>query len=192
MSKRRPCARLARRFLLNSLRQHTFAWSDHRRRSSARPTGPASQRLEYTEFTLSWWRGGTSPEILRATVEHSNDGLTWTDLGAGMRVNGGWQWTNFALPTTGLTRIRGHVVGDDNGWFVETALGDQRIHWANGDAEIILKLLPSVLQGQVTVEASSDLSDWKPFTTISYAAGPIYFLDPPTRTQRFYRAKFVP
>src|SRR5260221_1818843 len=90
-------------------------------------TGPATQSLIFDGSTLTWMRGGTSPEVWRTTFEYSPDGGTaWTNLGAGSRIQGGWQLTGLALPTYSTFRARGYAVGgSDNasGWFVETIIG---------------------------------------------------------------------
>jgi uncharacterized delta-60 repeat protein len=96
-------------------------------------TGPATQSLTYDGSTLTWTRGGTSPEVWRTTFEYSPDGASWTNLGAGSRIPGlpagqagGWQLTGLALPTDTMFRARGYTVGglnDASGWFVETVTG---------------------------------------------------------------------
>src|SRR6266702_5739664 len=53
--------------------------------------GPATQSLTFDGSTLTWVRGGTSPEVWRTTFEYSPDGASWTNLGAGIRIPGGWQ-----------------------------------------------------------------------------------------------------
>jgi uncharacterized delta-60 repeat protein len=90
-------------------------------------TGPATQSLTFDGSTLTWMRGGTSPEVWRTTFEYSPDGGTvWTNLGAGLRISGGWQLTGVALPTYSTFRARGYAVGGNengSGWFVETIIG---------------------------------------------------------------------
>jgi hypothetical protein len=48
--------------------------------------------------TVDWIRSGASPEVGRVTFEQSADGATYTSLGAGTRISGGWQATGFSLP----------------------------------------------------------------------------------------------
>ena len=89
-------------------------------------TIPATQSLTFNGSTLTWTRGGTSPEVWRTTFEYSSDGSWWTALGGGIRMTGGWQLTGLALPTNATFRARGYTVGgQDNGssWFVETTIG---------------------------------------------------------------------
>src|SRR5258708_10697327 len=89
-------------------------------------TGPATQSLTFDGSTLTWTRGGSSPEVWRRTLEYSPDGTSWTNLGAGIRSPGGWQLTGLALPTNTTLRARGYTVGGQynaSGWFVETSIG---------------------------------------------------------------------
>jgi len=84
-------------------------------------TDPATQDLSYDGNTVTWLRGGTSPEVWRTFFDHSTDGLNWTNLGPGTRIVGGWRLTNVALPPDGTLRARGHVVGSNDGssWSAE-------------------------------------------------------------------------
>ena len=89
-------------------------------------TGLATQSLSYGDSTIAWLRGGTSPEVGRTTFDHSGDGLTWTNLGAGTRIVGGWQLAGVSLSPGGTIRARGHVTGGYNsasGWLVEASSG---------------------------------------------------------------------
>jgi uncharacterized delta-60 repeat protein len=72
--------------------------------------GVANQELVYDGNVMSWRRGGTSPEVWRTTFEHSINGTEWTALGAGSRVNRGWQLAGLAL-SGGVVRARGYVTG---------------------------------------------------------------------------------
>lgn len=74
---------------------------------------PATQSLTADGSTrVVWMRGGTSPEARRVTFELStNGGTTWTPLGNGSRIPGGWELTGLNLPASGEIRARA-VVGD--------------------------------------------------------------------------------
>jgi uncharacterized delta-60 repeat protein len=48
--------------------------------------------------TVTWMRGGTSPEVDSVTFEVTTDGVTWTPLGAAARIAGGWRITGLSLP----------------------------------------------------------------------------------------------
>jgi uncharacterized delta-60 repeat protein len=84
-------------------------------------THPATQTLTVAGSTITWLRGGTSPEVTRTTFEQSVDGLEWTLLGSGSRTPGGWQLSDIPVSPRGAIRARGHVSGDSSSaWFVET------------------------------------------------------------------------
>lgn len=96
-------------------------------------TGPATQSLTCDGSTITWLRGGTSPEVWRTAFEHSPDDLTWTSLGDGLRIPGlpagqagGWQLTGLSLPPGGWIRARGQVASGGcwgvSGWFLKTTL----------------------------------------------------------------------
>jgi len=90
-------------------------------------TEPATQSLSYDGSTITWLRGGASPEVWRTTFDFSTNGTDWAGLGAGARIAGGWQLTSVSLPSAnGTIRARGYVSGgqyDASGWFVETDYG---------------------------------------------------------------------
>ncbi len=68
--------------------------------------------------SVTWLRGGGSPEVARASFEFSTDGLTYTPLGAGSYVSGGWQITGLSLPVEGnrYVRARGfYATGQSDG-----------------------------------------------------------------------------
>jgi uncharacterized delta-60 repeat protein len=86
-------------------------------------TDPATQSLSFDGSTITWLRGGTSPEVWRTTFDWSSDGLLWTPLGDGTRIPGGWEPTNALVPVDATIRARGFVTGGEyngSGWFVET------------------------------------------------------------------------
>jgi uncharacterized delta-60 repeat protein len=72
---------------------------------------PATQTLSVPDASrVRWMRGGSSPEAVRVTFELStNSGSTWTFLGAGARISGGWERTGLALPAQGRIRARAQV-----------------------------------------------------------------------------------
>ncbi len=86
-------------------------------------TEPATQSLTFDGSTITWLRGGTSPEVWRTTFDLSTDGLTWTSLGAGTRRAGGWQRAVASSPPSGVIRARGYTAGglySGSGGFVES------------------------------------------------------------------------
>jgi uncharacterized delta-60 repeat protein len=71
--------------------------------------GNATQTLgAVSDRKIRWLRGGTSPEVYRVTFERSTDnGLTWSALGNGTRISGGWELSlSSPLPATCLLRGR--------------------------------------------------------------------------------------
>jgi uncharacterized delta-60 repeat protein len=162
-------------------------------------TGPATQSLTFDGSTLAWMRGGTSPEVWRTTFEYSTNGGSWSNLGAGVRIPGGWQLTGLALPTNTAFRARGYTVGGRNNsssWFVETVLRhplaiSDLLYSANGQ----FGFSAGGPAGQmVVIEASPDLRTWTPLQTNTLAAAPLPFTDLQTalfRT-RFYRLRSSP
>jgi len=169
-------------------------------------TGPATQSLSYNGSTLTWLRGGTSPEVWRTTFDFSTNAVDWVSLGAGTRIGTGWQLTNTSLPsTTGTIRARGFVPGGGNNpWFMESTLlvgvptsppviltSDGYFGFgANGFGFNI-----SAAAGRtIVVEASANLLNWAPVATNLIGSGPFYFSDPGTGAlpARFYRARSAP
>ncbi len=74
--------------------------------------GPATQSLTIPDaFRVQWARGGTAPETTGARFELSTDGITWTPLGTGTRISGGWELTGISLPASGMVRARALTLG---------------------------------------------------------------------------------
>lgn len=74
---------------------------------------PAQETLTAGNASNAYWmRAGTAPEVSFATFEVSaDDGVTWSPLGFGTRIRGGWQCAGLSLPAHGLLRARGSVPG---------------------------------------------------------------------------------
>jgi hypothetical protein len=71
-------------------------------------TVPSANRIE-------WLRGGSSPEAQDVAFDLSTDGgATWTALGTGSRITGGWELTGLNLTASGLVRGRARVTGGQN------------------------------------------------------------------------------
>lgn len=59
---------------------------------------------------VQWLRGGTLAETQHVTFDLSqNGGTSWTALGNGARIAGGWQLTGISLPISGLVRARARI-----------------------------------------------------------------------------------
>jgi uncharacterized delta-60 repeat protein len=166
----------------------------------------ATQNLSYDGSSITWLRGGASPEVWATTFEASNDGTNWTRLGAGSRISGGWQLSSVSIPAGATIRARGYYsTGQYNGSssLLETLLS------VSGQAAPSLLLNDgrfgfgtngfgfnvSGAVGQVmAVECSSNLVNWLPLQTNTLGSSPFYFSDPAARSQprQFYRARIVP
>lgn len=72
---------------------------------------PAIQTLSITSSSrVEWLRGGSAPEIQQARFEFSTDGETWTPLGFGTPILGGYELTGLSLPANGFAvRARGRT-----------------------------------------------------------------------------------
>jgi uncharacterized delta-60 repeat protein len=167
-------------------------------------TSPASQSLSCDNSTITWLRGGTSPEVWRATFDFSTNGNDWTPLGEGSRIPGGWQLTNVSLPTGGTLRAHGFVGGSGLGeGIVETMLPTAPptplvILTGDGAFGVISNRFGFHLSGVtgqvVIVEASADLKDWTPLATNSLGATPVYYSEPCSGqfSKRFFRLRLGP
>jgi len=179
-------------------------------------TEPATQSLSFDGSTITWLRGGASPEVWRTTFDFSTDGTNWASLGAGARIAGlpagqagGWQLTSVSLPSAnGTIRARGYVTACQydgcSTWFVES---DLQVLSAVSPPPVILVNDPrfgfissrfgfrlSGTAGQVViVETSTNLATWTPAATNTLAATPSNFSDAYSGNfpQRFYRLRCI-
>ncbi len=87
---------------------------------------PVTESLTYTNSTITWLRGGGSPEAWRTTFESSTDLTNWVSLGAGSRIAGGWQCLGVSAPGNAHIRAHGFVTGgffDSSQSYVEAFAG---------------------------------------------------------------------
>jgi uncharacterized delta-60 repeat protein len=91
--------------------------------------------------SVTWMRGQASPEVWRVTFEHSPDGVTWSPLGNGTRISGGWQLTGFSLPVNEnhYVRARGYATG-----------GSQNVSGMLFESVRSLTVIPSALEPVVS------------------------------------------
>ena len=80
----------------------------------------ALQDLGVTQTTITWTRGGSSPQFRRVTFESSTDNVNYAPLGNGAPQSGGSNWTltGLNLPTLQniYIRARGYYhMGQENG-----------------------------------------------------------------------------
>jgi len=72
----------------------------------------ATQTLNIAYSQIQWLRSGGAPELSQITFElTTNGGASWSPLGTGTRITGGWQLGGLSLPTTGSIRARGRSTG---------------------------------------------------------------------------------
>jgi len=93
-------------------------------------TEPATQTLSHDDSTVTWLRGGTSPDVWRTTFEFSTNGTDWVQLGRGSRITGGWQLTGVTIPANSKLRARGFLAGGQynaSSSFVETIQDSSRL-----------------------------------------------------------------
>ena len=62
--------------------------------------------LDVDGTTVTWTRGGSSPEVGRVLCEFSTDGAAYHPLGDATRIPGGWQLTGVSLPKAQSLFIR--------------------------------------------------------------------------------------
>jgi uncharacterized delta-60 repeat protein len=166
-------------------------------------TYPATQELTFDGYTITWLRGGTSPEVWRTTFEYSTDGTNWASLGDGTRQEGGWQLNGVAVPVNSSLRARGFTVGgndDSSTWYVESSL----VVVSNLPPKIITSdgslgfrsdrfgfTVAGLISQVVVIEASTNLTDWLPLATNKLDSGLLYFSDAGWTNceKRFYRAR---
>ena len=83
-----------------------------------------------SETSVQWLRGGTAPEAQVVVFHYSQDGgTTWTSLGQGTRITGGWSLTGVALPISGTLRAQAYVpCGYFNG---STSIYEEQVAFSN-------------------------------------------------------------
>ena len=59
----------------------------------------ALQNLAVAQSTITWTRGGSSPQFARVTFESSTDDVNYTPLGNGTASGSNWTLTGLSLPT---------------------------------------------------------------------------------------------
>jgi uncharacterized delta-60 repeat protein len=83
-----------------------------------------------SETEVQWLRGGTLPETQVVVFHYSQDaGITWTSLGQGTRIAGGWRLSSIALPISGLLRAQAYIsCGRSNG---STSIHEEQVTFSN-------------------------------------------------------------
>ena len=169
-------------------------------------TDPTTNSLTASGDTLSWQRGGSSPEFWRAKFQYSTNGTTWYDLGGGEFTPGGWQWRGlYDLPTCTI-RARGYITGgryNGSSWYEERMLEyvhqtPIRIVTNDGGFGMNTNQFGFNVTGEsnqvLVIECTTNLLDWLPLQTNTVTGDTFYFSDPAwsQAVQRFYRARLWP
>jgi uncharacterized delta-60 repeat protein len=163
-------------------------------------TEPATQSLAFENSTLTWQRGGTSPEIWRASFDFTTNGTDWVVLGNGTRLPGGWQLTNVVAPANCTLRARGFVAGgqfNGSSWFVERTLPTIPLTVLVNDGDFGFRdrrfgfNFTTGAGSAVVLEVSTNLVDWTALATNRLGPSPLYFSDPGPAgfPWGFYRAR---
>jgi uncharacterized delta-60 repeat protein len=72
---------------------------------------------------VQWLRGGSAPEVTSVSFDLSTDGgTTWSVLGGGTRIAGGWSLGGLLLPQTGQVRARGRTQNGGYNWGSDSSL----------------------------------------------------------------------
>jgi uncharacterized delta-60 repeat protein len=159
-------------------------------------TGPATESLSYEGTTITWLRGGTSPEVWATTFEIRTNNAGWAPLGDGIPIAGGWRLTGVSAPVGSQIRARG---------FLASGYGNASRGMVESTLTVSLQILAGSLGRQpfgftlagpathsVVIEGSTDLQSWIPISTnLVPANGLLPFSDPESMAnpQRFYRAR---
>jgi hypothetical protein len=88
--------------------QFTTVGGASRNRIARLVNDPSHQILTVTSSSrVEWIRGGASPEVHPVFFEVSTDGgVSYSGLGKGDRISGGWEITGLSLPASGVVRAR--------------------------------------------------------------------------------------
>lgn len=160
------------------------------------------QSLKFENSTLTWTRGGSGPEIWRASFEYSLDGVAWLPLGNGTWVppspgeGGSWVLSGIILPTNALLRARGFTTSGDfngSGGLVESVLlPDLTIAnpLRNANGQFAFSVIGPTGR-RVIIERSNDLRIWTPVQTNTLGANPLQYAESPAGINllRFYRLR---
>lgn len=110
---------------------------------------PAASTLTVqSSTTILWERAGTTPETQRATFDLSTDGgMSWTPLGEGTAVLGGWTLTGLTLSADGQIRARAYPPSSSSQGVVEEIV----------NFDFVPEIQVEQPEGTILVDASSTL-----------------------------------
>ena len=156
-------------------------------------TDPATQSLAANGSSITWLRGGTSPELWRTTFDFTINGTGWASLGDGRRIPGGWELTSISVPANSAIRARGFVMGGRvTSAFVESTTRPIVFATDSGFRSNRFGFNVSGSAGQVViVEGATNLADWIALATNALGSGSVYFSDPASQNLpgRSYRVR---
>jgi uncharacterized delta-60 repeat protein len=66
-----------------------------------------TESITNTSSSITWLRGGSSPEVSRTTFAIFTNGSAWTYIGDGTRIAGGWQLTGVSVPINASLQLSG-------------------------------------------------------------------------------------
>ena len=111
--------------------------------------------------TILWERAGTTPETQRATFDLSTDGgMSWTPLGEGTAVLGGWTLTGLTLSADGQIRARAYPPSSSSQGIVEEIVSFDfvpEIQVEQPEGTILVDATSTVDYGSLQVGSTSDL-----------------------------------
>ena len=108
----------------------TFAGQPRARLARLTNTYPAVQGLTFDGSKITWLRNGASPELGRTVFDYSANGSSWTGLGDGVRIPGGWEVMTAQMPLNATVIARGFVAAGyqaSSSWFTENSIGPPAI-----------------------------------------------------------------
>ncbi|HVV01829.1 MAG TPA: hypothetical protein VHH88_10740, partial [Verrucomicrobiae bacterium] len=161
-------------------------------------TTPATEHLSFDGGSITWLRGGSSPEVSRISFEGNAGDDNWVKIGYAQRIDGGWYSPLPGIERFASIRARGWIqCGIYNGsfYFVESVLQViPKITVQPGfgtDSNQFALSLTGTPGSEVVVEASTNLLDWTPVSTNTFETNTLQFTDPAISgySRRFYRAR---
>jgi uncharacterized delta-60 repeat protein len=163
-------------------------------------TDAATTSLIADYSTVTWQRGGGSPEAHSVRLDFSTNGNNWTTLGWAARTIGGWTGSSANVPVNATIRARAFVVSgryNASGWYA--------------DSTMVMTSMPPVLllknagfnagtfgfdlvsdSGRVAViDGGTDLVNWASLMTNTFGSSPLHFddYDATNYQKRFYRGR---
>ena len=159
-------------------------------------TRPATESLSYQGNTVTWLRGGTGPDVWATTFELSTNNVTWTPLGDGTPVLGGWQLAGVSAPVGSRIRARGFLASGyanaSRGMVESIMTVSLRILSANLTRQPFGFTVAGPANQSVVIEGSINLQDWIPLQTNLVPVNgllPFTDADSAANPRRFYRGR---